>query len=457
MSLARNQLHSKKDANSDILATDNIILLRPSDTPRGTFVYTFQDEDDDDETAIVSYADNDARMEYADKHPPVPIFDIARIDQSKFDSRCHAPITTTASKYLYSVVCASGDAGITELNASYQHQLSLRIDERNPSLNLDCFEYQPTCMDLTIPDPPVPTRGELNRFDNLFYYGTGVGNEREDDDEVPELDDDVSAEKLQSMHYKAVVGKFLTSRCFRLRIAVSNIKGIRLMAKPTAERRQPPENDNDIGAVLVLETTEPLGESSFAFRTVRSKRSDNADAFTLCSDWLPGDRTASKATRFYFYGSLKELKQTAAALAKLCPTLADMLKGKEEGTNSLASGVSVAYDSAPSHSTDDQSPNNNNPVEPPPPSSWNAAVANAREVFESILAREENPTTRMMLRMMVDPESVISINQDPNSSFEDILLSRLACQSVMDNHGYDGMLDHLDAAHERGDQDCAIM
>ena len=84
-------------------------------------------------------------------------------------------------------------------------------------------------------------------------------------------------------HYEALIGKFLNSRVFRLRIALSNVKGIRLMANPidNSRPRDPRENDNDISAVLILETTEPLGEDSFAVRTVRSKRG-NDDAFVQC-------------------------------------------------------------------------------------------------------------------------------------------------------------------------------
>lgn len=67
------------------------------------------------------------------------------------------------------------------------------------------------------------------------------------------------------------------------------------------QRRDPRENDNDIAAVLILEIADPLGEGSFAVRTVRSRR-NNDDAFALCPDWLPGEITGSKATRFYFYG-----------------------------------------------------------------------------------------------------------------------------------------------------------
>jgi len=103
------------------------------------------------------------------------------------------------------------------------------------------------------------------------------------------------------------------------------------------------ECDNDIGAFLVLETDKCIGgdERSFAVRTVCSD-GRNGGKFRLCSDWSPRN-TASKTGRFHFYGSLKELKQTAAVAAKLCPNLAKMLQPKANGNDSLASGVAVEY------------------------------------------------------------------------------------------------------------------
>jgi len=79
-----------------------------------------------------------------------------------------------------------------------------------------------------------------------------------------------------------------------------------------------------------------------------------------------------------------------------------------------------------------------------------------------MLAREENPAKRMMLRVMIviDPESAIAINQDPNSSPEDVMLSSLAGQNIIDNRGYDGILDIAEQARERrerGNEDCCVM
>jgi len=62
----------------------------------------------------------------------------------------------------------------------------------------------------------------------------------------------------------------------------------------------------------------------------------------------------------------------------------------------------------------------------------------------------------MMLRMMTDPESVIAINQDPNSSMEDRVLSKLAAEHVIENKGTDRLVDRALEAGQSGEE-CCIM
>ena len=62
---------------------------------------------------------------------------------------------------------------------------------------------------------------------------------------------------------------------------------------------------------------------------------------------------------------------------------------------------------------------------------------------------------RMMLRMMADPESLVRINQDPNSSPEDIMLSTMMGQQFLRSGGTDGMVDMLNDARENGEE-CTI-
>lgn len=466
------RLTTKREANEGLLDTDNIITITPSDFPTSHYSYIISDEDDDEnDDAIIDFGDIiGVRKEYTDRHPPCP-HDVQRKDmkQSVFNPSIHSPINTTASKYLFCVAVAGGGVsnGHVDIKASYRHQLSLRIDEESCSLNLDCFEYKPTCLDiLKDGEDPPPTKGEVHAFQNLCITAE-KGDWDENDPELMEEGEDYRADWGRTgrdfimTHYKALCGKFLNSRVFRLRIALSNVKGIRLIAKPVDSNRQrdPREDDNDLSAVLILEIEEPLGQDSFAVRTVRS-RLNNDDAFSLCLDWLPGDNTGSKATRFYFYGSLREMRQTAGYISKICPKVAGMFQGRESNSLALVPGViSVDYASAPSHNSNimvgESIPTYDKPF--PPPFAWDGSLDSAWEVFERILAREENPMQRMMLRMMTaGPESIVAINQDPNSSPEDVVLSSIIAERFLQIGGTDGMLDMMDSARENGEEDCII-
>ena len=446
---------------------DNVITITSKDFPDDDYSYIINDDDaDDNDETTIDFAYNSVKREYADRHPTSSnqcgfAVDRKDIDQKVFDTNIHSPINTIASKYLLYVAFAGGDVsnnGVVKMKSSYRHQISLRVEEESCSLNLDCFEYKPTCLDITKGgEAPPPTFGEICAYENLTL-SSGRGSK----DETNDIELYAPEESLPMFHYEALIGKFLNSRVFRLRIALSNVKGIRLMANPidNSRPRDPRENDNDISAVLILETTEPLGEDSFAVRTVRSKRG-NDDAFVQCPDWLPGDHTASKATRLYFYGSLNELRQTAGYIAKICPKLARMLEAKESNSLALAPGVvSVDYASAPSHNQTKMNGNNSNKNKKktysgplPSPSAWDGKNDSVNEVFEKVLAREENPMKRMMLRIMCDPESALRVNQDPNSSPEDVMLSTLMCQQFMAGGGTDGMVDRLES---RGVPDCVI-
>ena len=465
------RVSTKREADEALLDTDNVITIVSSDYPTSDYSYVISDEnDEDDDDAIIDFGDTRARKEYTDRHPPCP-HTVQRkdMDQSNYNTSIHSPINTTASKYLFNVAVAGGDVsnGHVDIKASYKHQLSLRIDEESCSLNLDCFEYKPTPLDiLKDGEDPPPTRGEVNVFQNLIITA-GRADSDENDPELLEEGEDYRADWGRTgrdfimSHYKALCGKFLNSRVFRLRIALSNVKGIRLIAKPIdgSRQRDPREDEDDLAAVLILEIKEPLGQDSFAVRTVRS-RLNNDDAFSLCPDWLPGDGTGSKATRFYFYGSLHEMKQTAGYISKICPKVARMFKGEESNSLALAPGVvSVDYASAPSHN-----PNNMAGVSSlaydkpfPPPSAWDGSIDSAWEVFERILAREENPMKRMMLRMMTaGPESIVAINQNPNASPEDVMLSSLVGEQFLRIGGTDGMVDMMDTARENGGEECII-
>jgi len=130
-------------------------------------------------------------------------------------------------------------------------------------------------------------------------------------------------------------------------------------------------------------------------------------------------------------------------MAKLSIDIANMLEAKGSNTLALSPGIiSVEYDAAPSYGSNKKRrvDGESNAFTRPLPSAWDGNIINIREVFEASLAREQNPAKRMMLRMMADPLSVIAVNQDPNSSAEDVMLSTMLGQQVA-REGMDSVMD----------------
>lgn len=230
---------------------------------------------------------------------------------------------------------------------------SCQIDEARKYLNLDCYEFKPTCADVTDEaNPPIPTNRSVDAFYKTFYTNTMTSSGWESDDDEEEEDAEwldkvlepkegrtFSRDDVFQLNYQALVGQFTNSRSLRIRLPLLDVTGVRLMRHIDSE-----DNEEDVGAVLILEFNKHGGRS-YASRMVHSKYHCENE-FATISDWTPGE-VASRSTRFYFYGNLVELKQTAALIAKICPGIATMLALGPEQSNTLKTAVCVEYGTAP--------------------------------------------------------------------------------------------------------------
>ena len=175
-----------------------------------------------------------------------------------------------------------------------------------------------------------------------------------DGDSDPELDEQKGPKSGNSspmprgtekmMIFCGMVGNFAYSRCLRFRFPFEHIIGISLQSDAVS-------SEKDVGALLILEVSRPPPADAFAIRMVHSRWSKDNE-FLLAKDWTP-DTAASAATRIYLYGGMKELKQTAALMAKKCPRLATMLSGVSCNSNSLASGSSLEYSFSPNFAVEE--------------------------------------------------------------------------------------------------------
>jgi len=342
--LAWYRVNPYQNAAEKILETSSFIKVSPCS---GDFVYSVVEDVPDADDTPLKFNENDAGLEYETSHPGTTDEDEGKFQLYRAPGGS-TPITTTASRLIFSVALdAPGSRGSQTMKASFKHQLSLRIGEARRVLYLDCFEYKPVCVDLeNEADPPVPTNRSLKRFDDINHMNLNKYDESDEDwldsEAEPQSGEEFNRRDIVSMNYMAMVGDFLNSRSLRLRLSLSEVVGIRLMKwdDPDAE----PGTD-DLGAVLIIETGEKLRGSSFAARAVRS-RYHGENEFHAVDDWTPG-KAATRASRYYFYGNLTELNQTAALMARVCPRLAAMLASETAETNSLRKGVSVTYGTAP--------------------------------------------------------------------------------------------------------------
>jgi len=314
-----------------------------------------------------SFHDTPTKMEHTLRHPFTTMDSDCEEDEDmtmKYPdyqaNNCNSPITTTAAENLHCIAFV-GPKGqlVSELKASYPLQLSVRIDESRKCVIFDCFEFKPTCADIDDPDLTKyrPTGRGYERFSQAFQsHDISVDEDFYEDDD---MDDEYYTNQME-MNYDGetlnrdtdrflmfcgVAGNFAYSRCLRFRFPFNNIIGMSLQKSNPGIAK----GSKNVGAVLILELSRPPPDDAFAVRKVESRWS-RENEFRLIGDWTL-QSAASKATRIYLYGSLSELKQTAALMAKKWPHIASMLRSTSEKNNSLLGDeTSIEYSSSPEFS-----------------------------------------------------------------------------------------------------------
>lgn len=279
-----------------------------------------------------------------------------------------APCVTKAGDSVVAVAFgAPPQDGLVEreatLSAAYPLQLLARVDDIRKKLILDCHEYVPSA-----DDGSVPTMREVLLAKRTFGQGMGGGGgygyedsdcgSSEDEANYGDLDapakpiEDVSEDSLAAMRLQATAAAMAEGRVFRYRVGLDDVCGIKLHATELGAEAGLEEGGaaeaglEGGGAALVLDLAAPPAASTtpFAVRRCASRRQTDRKWRTV-EDWTPG-AVASRATRVVVQGCEAEMRELAAHLCAVSPTIASMLSG--EGRNSLAeAGTSCALADAP--------------------------------------------------------------------------------------------------------------
>lgn len=145
--LGRRRLQPFVDATQSLLSStslrlsDRFITVSPADCS-GEFYSVKDDEDEDNENGVISFGDNDQKMEWTYRHPgttqdsdceegvdPYQKYPYYRVNDAT------SPITTTASRLLFAVAfdAPNEDEDPFEMKAAYRHQLSVRVSGLLPA------------------------------------------------------------------------------------------------------------------------------------------------------------------------------------------------------------------------------------------------------------------------------------------------------------------------------------
>lgn len=248
---------------------------------------------------------------------------------------------------------------MSELKSAYPLQLSVRMDESRKCIIFDCFEFKPQCIDMNDPDMSkfYPTGRDWDRWTQAYREQDIdiYDDEYKDDDDDPYYTEKMKAseekpfskESEKVMIFCSMAGAFAYSRCLRFRFPFNNIVGICLKSGEAEKNtnKKSRGNDDNTGAVLIIELNRPPPANAFAARKVASRWTREND-FVLTQDWTP-DSAASEATRIYLYGGLAELKQTVALMSKLWPPISVMLAINSGKHNSLLGDIHLEYSASP--------------------------------------------------------------------------------------------------------------
>ena len=260
------------------------------------------------------------------RHPNTNPQDDEQVPHVEYGNTVFSPITTKASNHLRSIAFVGDEATDTfgRLIACYKNQLSVRVDNSRRCLNYDCYEYKPRMGDGRILNEDanhLPDPSRIRLFDETMKVSPIAMTTAESS----------SVDQRQAIrsicHIKALTADFCNSRCYRVRVPLDNVVGIRLLQDyrdpafdPTGEVSF---DDYDVAGVLVLELSQPPNHTEFAVRTVAG--AENNNSFRLIGDWTP-DAAASQAGRHYIYGGFAELRELAAHLCVIDDRIASFFQ-----------------------------------------------------------------------------------------------------------------------------------
>ena len=369
--MAKQIISHATDLIEEVEATRDV-HVKPSDRESESYLYVANGEDgepevDDWGTSEEGYGE---MAEYDYRHPGTS-YD-SDDEALRGDNEIFSPINTKAAQHLHALAFAGGVQSSAEatpahavLRAAYKLQLSVRVDDQRRQLNFDCYEYKPSAVDPEH-DDCLPTVRSVERFDACTGMGGGRGggfgmdsdDDDDDDDDDPALDEIVRPRDGGSFDgptrlallFRATVGDFLSARLLRFRVPLASVVGARLVVSQEGGGSHGGGSHGDDGersAALVLELDAPPPADAFAARKVHSKL-HGENRFALVDDWTP-HQAASRASRIYIFGDLKELRQIAAHLATLSTQFAALVAppAKKEKKNKAGAAGDAGAASPP--------------------------------------------------------------------------------------------------------------
>jgi hypothetical protein len=349
----------------------------PEDRKWVSYVVPERDNDDAVDLGFWKKEDNQpvgvSFDEYTYRHPGSQPEDDEDVPHLAYGNPNYSPITTKASQHLRSIAFVGDEATNTfgRLIACYKNQLAVRIDNSRRCINYDCYEYKPKFGEARVRHEDafyLPDPSKIRLYNETIKDPPMAG--------VKSIDDRQLVRHV--CHTKALTADFCNSRCYRLRIPLDFVSGIKLLQ----DYRDPPIDPTgevkfdgyDVAGVLILELSRTPTDTSFAVRTVAAH--DNS--FRLIGDWTP-DAAASQAGRHYIYGAFPELKELAAHLCVVDSRIASLF----ENRGGSLQNDDISYDFARTLI--------GNPLQPlakedePVKEAWNGDVTEIRECVKDRL------------------------------------------------------------------------
>ena len=295
--------------------------------------------------------------EFSYRHPGTVPHDDEKVSHLGHPTSLYSPITTKASKHIRAVAfmgkLPEDDSILSgRMVAAYKNQLAIRVDNSRKCINYDCYEYKPQDGSgrHRSEDPKhLPIQPQIQRYHSTISCQLPCGiRSIEEQQEVRTI-----------CHLKALTGDFFHSRCFRFRIPLKYVTGIRLLREnqPESSSKQSSVSDEkeqdhgspratdswDVAGALVLQVARPPDprQAPFCYRYVANSN----PSFHVIGDWTPNN-AASHASRHYIYGALEELKELASHLCVIDPRI-EALFEHGGGTLSTKCGAQLNYPYAP--------------------------------------------------------------------------------------------------------------